>query len=83
MVGVVAAAIPILAFFMLKDREKYAGALTRILISYSTVHGVVKVCNLRDRVRKLFDVVITDHSMPRLTGVALACRTGVTVACQV
>jgi anti-sigma B factor antagonist len=33
------------------------GALTRILVTFSNVNGRVKVCNLRDRVRKLFDVV--------------------------
>ncbi len=33
------------------------GALTRILITCSREHGQVRVCNVRGRVRKLFDVV--------------------------
>jgi anti-anti-sigma factor len=33
------------------------GQLTRILITYSKANGLVKVCNLKGRVLKLFDVV--------------------------
>lgn len=33
------------------------GAITRILISCSRAHGLLRVCNVRDRVRRLFDVV--------------------------
>lgn len=33
------------------------GQLTRILITYSKANGLMKVCNLKGRVRKLFDVV--------------------------
>jgi len=33
------------------------GALTRILITCSRAHGLLRVCNVKDRVRRLFDVV--------------------------
>ena len=33
------------------------GAITRILVTCSTAHGLMRVCNVQDRVRKLFDVV--------------------------
>lgn len=37
------------------------GALARILITYSRQHGWVKVCNVKGRVRALFDVVKFDR----------------------
>ncbi len=30
---------------------------TRLVVAYSRVHGSVKICNLRGRVRALFDIV--------------------------